>query len=168
MNFAVIAECVSNNALIWICCFINVGICIAVLFRNFRTVSCSGWQICRYIWNVITFEIACNVAAIVGIWSRNLAAAATLISRISTFIAFSLSRIRSRCGVASIILVAIPTVISAGVTSIALTKLDGTAKGGIVIAVSDALQIPVKFVGVGEQPDDLMPFEAQGFVDALL
>ena len=45
---------------------------------------------------------------------------------------------------------------------------DGTAKGGIVIAVSDALQIPVKFVGVGEQPDDLMPFEAQGFVDALL
>ena len=56
----------------------------------------------------------------------------------------------------------------AGVTAVALTKLDGTAKGGIVIAVSDALQIPVKFVGVGEQADDLMPFEAQGFVDALL
>ncbi len=56
----------------------------------------------------------------------------------------------------------------AGVTAIALTKLDGTAKGGIVIAVSDALQIPVKFVGVGEQADDLMPFEAQPFVDALL
>ncbi|MBQ4642449.1 MAG: signal recognition particle-docking protein FtsY [Oscillospiraceae bacterium] len=56
----------------------------------------------------------------------------------------------------------------AGVTSIALTKLDGTAKGGIVIAVADTLQIPVKFVGVGEQADDLMPFEAQGFVDALL
>ena len=56
----------------------------------------------------------------------------------------------------------------AGVTSIALTKLDGTAKGGIVIAVADALQIPVKFVGVGEQADDLMPFEAQGFVDAML
>ena len=56
----------------------------------------------------------------------------------------------------------------AGVTSIALTKLDGTAKGGIVIAVADALQIPVKFVGVGEKADDLMPFEAQGFVDALL
>ena len=56
----------------------------------------------------------------------------------------------------------------AGVTSIALTKLDGTAKGGIVIAVADALQIPVKFVGVGEQPDDLMRFEARGFVDALL
>ena len=56
----------------------------------------------------------------------------------------------------------------AGVTSIALTKLDGTAKGGIVIAVADALQIPVKFIGVGEKADDLMPFEARGFVDALL
>ena len=56
----------------------------------------------------------------------------------------------------------------AGVTSIALTKLDGTAKGGIVIAVADSLQIPVKFVGVGEQADDLMPFEAEGFVDALI
>ena len=56
----------------------------------------------------------------------------------------------------------------AGVTAIALTKLDGTAKGGIVIAVADALQIPVKFVGVGEQADDLMPFEAESFVEALL
>lgn len=56
----------------------------------------------------------------------------------------------------------------AGVTSIALTKLDGTAKGGIVIAVADALQIPVKFVGVGEKADDLMPFAARDFVDALL
>ena len=56
----------------------------------------------------------------------------------------------------------------AGVTAIALTKLDGTAKGGIVIAVADALQIPVKFVGVGEQVDDLMPFEAKDFVEALL
>ena len=56
----------------------------------------------------------------------------------------------------------------AGVTSIALTKLDGTAKGGIVIAVADSLQIPVKFVGVGEQADDLMPFEAREFVEALL
>ena len=56
----------------------------------------------------------------------------------------------------------------AGVTSIALTKLDGTAKGGIVIAVADALQIPVKFVGVGEKADDLMPFVARDFVDALL
>ena len=56
----------------------------------------------------------------------------------------------------------------AGVTAIALTKLDGTAKGGIVIAVADALQIPVKYVGVGEQADDLMPFVARDFVDALL
>ena len=56
----------------------------------------------------------------------------------------------------------------AGVTAIALTKLDGTAKGGIVIAVADALQIPVKFVGVGEQAYDLMPFQAQEFVEALL
>ena len=56
----------------------------------------------------------------------------------------------------------------AGVTAVALTKLDGTAKGGIVIAVADSLQIPVKFVGVGEQADDLMPFEARGFVEALL
>ncbi len=49
----------------------------------------------------------------------------------------------------------------AGVTGIALTKLDGTAKGGIVIAVADALQIPVKYIGVGEKIDDLMPFRAK-------
>ena len=56
----------------------------------------------------------------------------------------------------------------AGVTCMAVTKLDGTAKGGIVIAVSDALQIPVKFIGVGEQADDLMPFVAREFVEALI
>ena len=56
----------------------------------------------------------------------------------------------------------------AGVTCMAVTKLDGTAKGGIVIAVSDSLQIPVKFIGVGEQAEDLMPFVAKDFVDALL
>nr|MBQ8244359.1 signal recognition particle-docking protein FtsY [Oscillospiraceae bacterium] len=56
----------------------------------------------------------------------------------------------------------------AGVTAIAITKLDGTAKGGIVIAVSDALKVPVKFVGVGEQADDLMPFVAKDFIDALI
>ena len=56
----------------------------------------------------------------------------------------------------------------AGVTCMALTKLDGTAKGGIVIAVADSLQLPVKFVGVGEKADDLMPFNAKEFVDALL
>ena len=56
----------------------------------------------------------------------------------------------------------------AGVTAIAITKLDGTAKGGIVIAVSDTLKVPVKFVGVGEQVDDLMPFVAKDFVEALI
>jgi len=56
----------------------------------------------------------------------------------------------------------------AGVTAVAVTKLDGTAKGGIVIAVSDALQIPVKFVGVGEQAEDLMPFVSKDFVEALI
>ena len=56
----------------------------------------------------------------------------------------------------------------AGVTAVAVTKLDGTAKGGIVIAVADALKVPVKFVGVGEQADDLMPFVASDFVDALI
>ena len=55
----------------------------------------------------------------------------------------------------------------AGVTAVAVTKLDGTAKGGIVIAVADTLQIPVKFIGVGEQEDDLMPFVAEDFVKAL-
>ncbi len=56
----------------------------------------------------------------------------------------------------------------AGVTAIALTKLDGTAKGGIVVAVADTLQIPVKYIGVGEQIDDLMPFDARAFIDALI
>ena len=56
----------------------------------------------------------------------------------------------------------------AGVTAIALTKLDGTAKGGIVVAVADALQIPVKYIGVGDQMDGLMPFDAQAFIDALI
>ena len=56
----------------------------------------------------------------------------------------------------------------AGVTAVAITKLDGTAKGGIVIAVSDVLHVPIKFVGVGEQADDLMPFVAKDFVDALI
>ena len=56
----------------------------------------------------------------------------------------------------------------AGVTAIAITKLDGTAKGGIVIAVADSLQVPIKFVGVGEQVDDLMPFETDAFIQALI
>ena len=56
----------------------------------------------------------------------------------------------------------------AGVTGIVLTKLDGTAKGGIVIAVADSLQIPVKYIGVGEGIDDLMPFQSREFVEALI
>lgn len=54
------------------------------------------------------------------------------------------------------------------VTGVVLTKLDGTAKGGIVIAVQRKLGIPVKLVGLGEGPDDLAPFEPRPFVDALL
>ena len=56
----------------------------------------------------------------------------------------------------------------AGVTGIALTKLDGTAKGGIVIAVAKQLQIPVKYIGVGEGMEDLMQFDAKAFVEALV
>ena len=56
----------------------------------------------------------------------------------------------------------------AGVTGIVLTKLDGTAKGGIVIAVADSLLIPVKYIGVGEGIDDLMPFQSREFVEALI
>jgi fused signal recognition particle receptor len=54
------------------------------------------------------------------------------------------------------------------VTGIVLTKLDGTAKGGIVISVQRVLGIPVKLVGLGEGADDLAPFDAAQFVDALL
>ena len=56
----------------------------------------------------------------------------------------------------------------AGVTGIALTKLDGTAKGGIVFAIANDLQLPVKYVGVGEQIDDLLEFKPAEFVEALL
>jgi len=54
------------------------------------------------------------------------------------------------------------------VTGLVLTKLDGTAKGGIVIAVQRELGVPVKLVGLGEGPDDMAPFDAEQFVDALL
>ena len=57
---------------------------------------------------------------------------------------------------------------SVGVTGIVLTKMDGTAKGGIVIGVEKDLSIPVKFIGVGEGVDDLIPFEPEAFIDALL
>ena len=55
-----------------------------------------------------------------------------------------------------------------GVTGVVVTKLDGSAKGGIVFAVETELGIPVKFVGVGEQVDDLVPFDPTEFVDALV
>ena len=55
-----------------------------------------------------------------------------------------------------------------GVDSIVLTKLDGTAKGGIVFSLADELNIPIRFIGVGEQVDDLRPFNAKEFIDALL
>lgn len=54
-----------------------------------------------------------------------------------------------------------------GVTGISLTKLDGTAKGGIIFAIAKQLQLPIRFIGVGEQIDDLRPFEADEFVSAL-
>jgi fused signal recognition particle receptor len=54
------------------------------------------------------------------------------------------------------------------VTGLALTKLDGTAKGGIVFAIARELGLPIRFIGVGEGADDLRPFEAEAFVDALL
>ena len=57
---------------------------------------------------------------------------------------------------------------TADITGIVLTKLDGTAKGGIVFAIADELKLPVKYIGVGESVDDLMPFEPEGFVEALL
>ena len=55
-----------------------------------------------------------------------------------------------------------------GVTGLALTKLDGTAKGGIVISICNTLKIPLKFIGIGEQIDDLQKFDAAKFVDALI
>ena len=54
------------------------------------------------------------------------------------------------------------------ITGIVLTKLDGTAKGGIVVSVQRELGVPVKLVGLGEGPDDLAPFEAETFVDAII
>lgn len=56
---------------------------------------------------------------------------------------------------------------TAGLTGIVLTKLDGTAKGGIVFAIANELKLPVKYVGVGEGMDDLIPFKAKDFVEAL-
>ncbi len=55
-----------------------------------------------------------------------------------------------------------------GVTGVILTKLDGSARGGVAIAVEEDLGIPVKFIGIGEGMDDMVPFESAGFVDALV
>jgi fused signal recognition particle receptor len=56
---------------------------------------------------------------------------------------------------------------SSGVTGIVLTKLDGTAKGGVVVAISRELGLPVRFVGVGEKVGDLLPFDPKDFVESL-
>ena len=56
---------------------------------------------------------------------------------------------------------------AAEITGIVLTKLDGTARGGVVLSIMDDLKIPVKFVGVGEQVDDLQPFDAEAFAQGL-
>ena len=55
----------------------------------------------------------------------------------------------------------------ADITGVVLTKLDGTAKGGIAIAIQSELNIPVKYIGIGEKIDDLQRFDADEFVDAL-
>ena len=57
---------------------------------------------------------------------------------------------------------------TAGLTGIVLTKLDGTAKGGIVVAIARELGVPVKFAGVGEGIDDLKPFDARAYVEAII
>jgi fused signal recognition particle receptor len=54
-----------------------------------------------------------------------------------------------------------------GVNSIFLTKLDGTAKGGIVLAIRDELKIPISYIGTGEQVDDIVPFDPKAFVEAI-
>ena len=56
---------------------------------------------------------------------------------------------------------------AAGVTGLVLTKLDGTAKGGVVTAIAKELKIPIRFVGVGEKMDDLIEFSAEDFVESL-
>jgi fused signal recognition particle receptor len=57
---------------------------------------------------------------------------------------------------------------AADITGLVLTKLDGTAKGGIIFSIKEELDLPVKFIGVGEQMDDLQEFEPADFVDALI
>ncbi len=56
---------------------------------------------------------------------------------------------------------------SSGVTGIVLTKLDGTAKGGIVIAIARELNLPIRYIGVGEKIEDLLPFDGEKFIESL-
>ena len=53
------------------------------------------------------------------------------------------------------------------VSGIVLTKLDGTAKGGVILGIADQLKIPVRYIGIGERVEDLRPFDAEEFVEAL-
>jgi len=54
-----------------------------------------------------------------------------------------------------------------GITGVVLTKLDGTAKGGVALAIRGELDLPIRYVGLGEQPEDLAPFDADAFANAL-
>ena len=56
---------------------------------------------------------------------------------------------------------------TSGVTGIVLTKLDGTAKGGVIVAIARELGLPIRFVGVGEKVEDLLPFDPEAFIDSL-
>jgi len=56
---------------------------------------------------------------------------------------------------------------SVGITGVALTKLDGTAKGGIAITIADEFDLPIKFIGTGEKPEDLEPFDPARFADSV-
>ncbi len=57
---------------------------------------------------------------------------------------------------------------AAGVTGLAITKMDSTAKGGILLAIARSMEIPIRFIGIGEQAEDLLPFDAEAYVDAIL
>ena len=57
---------------------------------------------------------------------------------------------------------------AAGVTGVVLTKLDGTAKGGVVVAICNEYRLPIRFIGIGEKAEDLREFDADEFVDALM
>jgi len=56
---------------------------------------------------------------------------------------------------------------SSGVTGIVLTKLDGTAKGGVVVAITRELNLPIRYIGVGEKTDDLLPFDPEQFIASI-